>query len=111
MSTSTARFTHLNPGFICENCQREVQPLKVGCRNHCPFCLHSKHVDRFPGDRDNPCQGLMEPIAYEFNGKKGLTLVFKCKECGGMGKNKAAHEDEVQADSYELILKLNKPKS
>ena len=68
-------------------------------------------MDRFPGDRDNPCQGLMEPIAYEFNGKKGLTLVFKCKECGGMGKNKAAHEDEVQADSYELILKLNKPKS
>lgn len=110
MSTSTARFTFLNPGFTCENCARSVPPLKVGCRNHCPFCLCSKHVDRFPGDRDNPCKGMMESISYELDSKKGLILIFKCNECGQIGRNKAAHEDEVQADAYDLILKLNKPR-
>jgi hypothetical protein len=48
-----------NTGFRCEHCQQMVQPVTNGSyRNHCPFCLHSKHVDIMPGDRRNPgCQG------------------------------------------------------
>ncbi|WDF05905.1 RNHCP domain-containing protein [Shouchella hunanensis] len=30
-------------------------------RNHCPFCLYSKHQDIIPGDRASTCGGLMEP--------------------------------------------------
>ena len=102
-----ARFTHLNPGFNCENCGQDVQPLKTGCRNHCPHCLFSKHVDINPGDRANSCKSLMEPISYHLNSKKGIILSFQCLECGQVTNNKAALEDVQQPDSYDRILSLN----
>ena len=44
-------FTEIDEEFICENCGRKVEPLGYSCRNHCPYCLYSKHVDINPGDR------------------------------------------------------------
>lgn len=94
-----------NTGFICENCQREVQPLTNGSyRNHCPFCLYSKHVDHKPGDRLNTCKGLMEPIDVIYHSKKGYQLVHQCLGCGIISKNKVA-ENTVQADEYISFLK------
>jgi hypothetical protein len=101
---SEGHFTHRNEAFTCEGCGQTVLPRSVSCRNHCPFCLTSKHVDLFPGDRLNPCQGLMDMVGYETHSKKGLVLLFKCRRCGGGGKNIAAHEDPVQPDRYEMIL-------
>lgn len=34
--------------FICENCGKEVKKLKYTSRDHCPYCLYSKHVDNTP---------------------------------------------------------------
>jgi len=49
MENSNARkFTKIDEKFICENCGKEVQKLGYTCRNHCPSCLHSKHVDINP---------------------------------------------------------------
>ena len=31
--------------FICDNCGKRVPKLGYSSRNHCPYCLHSKHVD------------------------------------------------------------------
>lgn len=102
----TKRFSKKNDGFICENCKKEVQPASKTCRNHCPFCLHSKHVDLLPGDRANPCQGLMKPIGYETTGKNRIILVFKCTKCGAITRNKSVQETCLQDDSYDEILKL-----
>ncbi len=106
MSGQGSRFTHINEHFCCENCGQAVAPVKTGCRNHCPHCLVSKHVDVFPGDRASECQGLMDAVAYELDGKKGLVLHFRCRLCGAQKRNMAAREDPVMPDNYELILKL-----
>ena len=62
-----------NTGFICEYCGRKVLPLSNGSyRNHCPFCLFSKHIDIKPGDRMNKCEGLMGPIGLKYKSGKGF---------------------------------------
>ena len=83
-----------------------MPPRASGCRNHCPFCLASKHVDVNPGDRANPCQGLMDAIDYELSSKKGLVLIYRCRRCGEVTRNMAAQEDPLQPDDYALILRL-----
>ncbi|MBX3010630.1 MAG: RNHCP domain-containing protein [Caldilineaceae bacterium] len=94
-----------NREFCCEHCQQFVQPVTNGSyRNHCPFCLRSKHVDRLPGDRRNPCRGLMDPIRLR-KGRKGYQLVFCCRRCGVCSVNRIA-EQTVQPDNFELILQL-----
>ena len=55
------RFNERDEGFICEHCNTQVQPLGYTSRDHCPFCLYSKHVDINPGDRLNTCTGLLKP--------------------------------------------------
>jgi hypothetical protein len=69
--------------------------------------LVSRHVDVNPGDRANPCGGLMDPVGYDMSAKKGIMLIFKCRRCHQTTRNMAAHEDPVAPDNYELILKLS----
>ena len=100
-----ARFTEIDEEFICENCGRKVSKLGYSCRNHCPYCLHSKHVDINPGDREETCHGLLKPVDIEMNPKKGYVIVFKCTKCGQIRKNKAAKDDNM-----ELIYKIAQDK-
>ena len=51
------KFFEIDEEFICENCGKHVPKLGYTCRNHCPYCLHSKHVDINPGDRAETCHG------------------------------------------------------
>ena len=95
-------FTKIDEEFICENCGKKVEKLGYSCRNHCNYCLHSKHVDVNPGDRQEECRGILEPIGVEINSKKGYIIIFKCKKCGAIRKNKAAEDD-----NKELIIKLS----
>lgn len=97
-----SKFTEIDEEFTCENCGKEVKKLGYSCRNHCPHCLHSKHVDINPGDRRESCHGDLEPIGIETNPKKGYVIVFKCKKCGTIRKNKAAEDDNI-----DLIIKLS----
>lgn len=96
------KFTVIDEQFECENCGKQVPKLGYSCRNHCPYCLHSKHVDVNPGDRAEKCHGLLEPVGLEIDSKKGYVIIFKCKKCGKITKNKSAEDDDM-----ELIIKLS----
>lgn len=78
--------------FICEHCGRAVEGS--GYTNHCPKCLWSKHVDKFPGDRAETCGGMMEPIKIEME-KGEFVLSNKCVECGYIKRNKTAQDDDL----------------
>ena len=96
------KFTVIDEEFECENCGKHVSKLGYSCRNHCPYCLHSKHVDQNPGDRSEECHGILEPIKVEMSSKKGYIIVFKCKKCGQIRKNKVAEDDNM-----DLIIELS----
>ena len=102
----TKRFTKNDAGFVCKACGKEVLPLGYTSRNHCPFCLCSLHVDILPGDRQNPCGGIMRPVHAEPDSRRGYIMYQKCEKCGTIGRNRAAHEASVQPDDIDLIIKL-----
>lgn len=85
-----------NTGFTCERCGHPVAPLRNGgYRNHCPACLHSKHVDLLPGDRAASCRGLMAPTGVDHHGAKGFMLVHRCVTCGFTRRNRVADDDSL----------------
>ena len=92
--------------FICVNCGKMVGKLKYTSRNHCPYCLHSLHVDIIPGDRANECKGVLEPIGIENNSKKGYVIVFKCKKCNTITRNKSANDD-----AFDKMLEIARKNS
>ena len=88
------RFNELDEGFICEHCGKEVLPLGYTSRDHCPYCLYSKHVDINPGDRENTCMGLLEPIGIE-KYKDTYKILYKCTKCHQEHKNIIARDDDM----------------
>ena len=66
------RFQKKDSGFICGHCGKKVEPLGFTSRNHCPFCLWSRHLDELPGDRASECGGLMEPVSAQPDAKKRI---------------------------------------
>ena len=96
------RFTMKDEEFICENCHKKVDKLNYTARDHCPYCLYSKHVDVFPGDRQNDCLGLLEPIGIE-KYKNTYKIIYKCKKCHQLHKNIMATDD-----NYDKIIDLSK---
>ena len=96
-----------NEGFRCGRCGASVPPLRSGSyRNHCPFCLWSRHVDRAPGDRRETCEGMMEPVGLEQSGKKGFIIVHRCTVCGAVRRNRAALNDPVP-DDWDALIALS----
>ena len=95
------KFTMIDEEFICDNCGYHVSKLNYTARDHCPNCLHSKHVDIMPGDRNNSCLGLMRPIGIE-KYKNTYKIIYKCLKCQEMHKNIMANDD-----NYDLIIKLS----
>ena len=87
-------FTKNDEEFICENCGAKVNPLGYSSRDHCPHCLCSKHVDINPGDRLNPCKGLLKPIEIE-KYKDTYKIVYKCNKCNKLHKNIIAKDDDM----------------
>jgi hypothetical protein len=93
--------------FKCHYCQANVstQPVLSGVnnRNHCPYCLRSRHVDLLKaGDRMSACKAIMEPIGLTIkqrqkkygNGRTGeLMLIHRCSECGKLSINRVAGDD------------------
>lgn len=89
-------FKMINESFVCENCWKEVPAHpEWSARNHCPFCLYSKHLDEnFPWDRASNCYGLMKPIDIDYKKNKGYMIKHKCLKCGKEILNKVAPDDE-----------------
>lgn len=85
----------INDTFICVWCGKEVPPAKKTCRNHCPWCFLSLHVDdKIPGDRASTCEWLMIPKEYLI--ANGVTKIhFQCVVCGAQHWNKLADDDHV----------------
>lgn len=94
-------FTMKNENFICENCGKTVNPAMKTARDHCPFCLFSKHVDINPGDRLNTCLGLLKPIGIE-KFKSTYKIIYKCDKCHKLHKNVVCDDDNM-----ELIIALS----
>lgn len=88
------RFNEIDEGFICENCQKKVEPTGYTSRDHCPYCLYSKHVDINPGDRKNECCGLLKPIGIE-KFKDTYKIIYRCEKCHQEHKNIIAKDDDM----------------
>lgn len=88
----SAKFIKNDNSFVCELCGAKVEKLGYTSRDHCPVCLTSKHVDIFPGDRQNECQGLMKPVDIKMS-SKGYVIQYKCTKCGELHNNKTSNDD------------------
>lgn len=99
-------FIMINESFTCDFCKNIVEKHPDGsARNHCPFCLHSKHLDDiFPWDRASNCGGLMKPIGIDHKKNKWWMIRHQCTICGKIILNKIAPDD----DYLSFIKKLNK---
>lgn len=88
------KFNMIDENFICENCGRQVQKANYTARDHCPYCLYSKHVDINPGDRQNTCKGLLKPIGIEKH-KDTYKILYRCTKCNQEHKNIMANDDDM----------------
>lgn len=88
------RFNMIDENFTCEHCGKEVSKLNYTARDHCPYCLYSKHVDINPGDRANTCLGLLKPIDIE-KFKDTYKIIYECQKCHMSHKNVVANDDSM----------------
>lgn len=110
-------------GFTCINCQKWVSTnpyMGTNNRNHCPYCLWSKHEDTDrAGDRMSSCESGMPPVALTFKKagadkwdqkRPGETmLVHECVKCGRFSINRIASDDSPQEimNIFEKSLTLD----
>ena len=95
--------------FKCGHCKTFVGPPISGGRhrNHCPLCLHSRHVDRQqPGDRLSDCRSLMAPVGTWFRRNGEQVIVHSCLGCDVERHCRVAADDHVIAC---MRLELVKP--
>ena len=92
----------IDESFICEHCGKMVSKLGYSARDHCPYCLYSKHVDINPGDRLCECMGLMTPVGIE-KFKSSYKIIYNCSKCHQYHKNIMASDD-----NFDIIIELSK---
>lgn len=107
MSQDLPKFTKINETFVCAHCSYNVPTAKTTCRDHCPKCLWSLHVDVNPGDRAADCAGLLRPTSYSSHAKKGWMIHYVCQKCGMSRVNRFLENDGQESDSFETLLKLS----
>ncbi len=95
------KFNMIDESFICDKCGKIVEKLNYTARDHCPFCLYSKHLDINPGDRQNKCKGLLKPIEIE-KFKDTYKIIYKCEKCNTIHKNIMAKDDNI-----DIIIELS----
>jgi len=85
----------INESFICANCWSKIPLASKTCRNHCPHCFASMHVDGdVPGDRASTCKWIMYPVEYKLK-NSDYKILFVCSKCGKRHRNKRAGDDEI----------------
>ena len=98
-------------GFTCRHCGLYVHsdPALAGVqnRNHCPYCLWSRHLDwRIAGDRLAGCRAAMQPIGLTLKRSRNkyavardgeLMLIHRCTICAKVAINRIAADDNVAA--------------
>jgi hypothetical protein len=113
-----------NSDFRCTHCGYYITATRMMCgvnhRNHCPYCLWSRHLDLFvAGDRLSACKASMRPIGLTMKptrnksvlGGGELMLVHICEDCGQVSINRIAADDDAQSlmevfiDSFTLPIR------
>jgi DNA-directed RNA polymerase subunit RPC12/RpoP len=113
-----------NADFRCLHCGYPVSAnphlSAVGHRNHCPYCLWSRHLDLLAaGDRLSACKAPMRPLGLTFKrahkkynqlGFGELMLVHMCTECSKVSLNRIAADDDVDCllETFERSLGLDR---
>jgi len=107
--------------FHCAHCKAPVSSARVFSgvhnRNHCPYCLWSRHLDLHEaGDRLSACKAPMQPIALttkpsrnKYGSRVGeLMLVHHCKGCENISINRIAADDDADMilDVFKASLAL-----
>jgi hypothetical protein len=99
---------HPLEGFACLHCHAtvsvEVGRSGVHNRNHCPYCLWSRHLDLYtPGDRLSACKAGMQPVGLtlkktlkNYGPDRGeMMLIHVCADCGSISINRIAADDDA----------------
>ena len=109
--------------FKCVHCHNHVSANNllsgVQNRNHCPYCLWSRHLDLHEsGDRLAACKSPMKPVGLTLKKTKKkygkdqgeLMLVHLCQECGRVSANRIAADDIADHifEIYEQSLKMDR---
>ncbi len=108
--------------FRCANCKQMVfltSVMGTAHRNHCPYCLHSLHVDTKPGNRASTCHARMEPIGLtckhngvdKYGNVRGddIMLIHSCTGCGTININRIAGDDSCHEilDIFKRSLSMD----
>ena len=104
MKYHASSFTDFRCGY-CGNFVSAAHMFSgVNNRNHCPYCLWSRHLDLYSaGDRLSACKGRMKPIGltmkrsrnkYRLKARGELMLIHECVECGSLSINRIAADDD-----------------
>jgi hypothetical protein len=109
--------------FNCIHCHAYVTTSSfisgVHNRNHCPYCLWSKHLDLYQaGDRLSACRSGMQPVGltvkrtwkkYDPVWGGELMIIHRCAECGQISINRIAADDDPDRllEIYEASLHRN----
>lgn len=94
--------------FKCAHCGHIVSSAHwlsgVNNRNHCPYCLWSRHLDLYAaGDRLSACKAPMRPVALTCkrsrnkyaSGRGELMLIHHCMDCDDVSINRIAADDDA----------------
>ena len=93
------QFRKNNTSFCCIACNRRVPIHPTSSRDHCDYCLTGLHVDINPGDRSNPCTGILAPIGLITKSKRSQ-IIYRCQKCHQIVKNRVAPDDNVDKLIY-----------
>ena len=109
--------------FVCLHCHNfvsaQVAIAGVHNRNHCPYCLSSRHLDLYEaGDRLSACKARMKPIGltlkrtskkYSCADEGELMIIHLCEDCGRIAINRIAADDDAEALAavYQNSLQLD----
>jgi len=106
-----SRRSHSPQWFHCVHCAQPVVPETYGTahRNHCPWCLWSRHLDETPGDRAASCGGAMEPIAVWVRQGGEWAIIHRCRKCGELHSNRIAGDDNELALMSLAVRALSQP--
>ena len=94
--------------FRCAHCGYIVSSAHwlsgVNNRNHCPYCLWSRHLDLYSaGDRLSACKASMQPTALSTKRSRNkysrgcgeLMIVHLCTDCDNVSINRIAADDDT----------------
>jgi hypothetical protein len=114
---------YFDSGFHCNHCQAFISTdatlSGVQNRNHCPYCLWSRHLDLVEaGDRLAACKAAMKPIGltlkqmckkYARTRHGEMMIIHLCTDCGGLSINRIAADDDAKTimETFENSFRMD----